>query len=48
MSGKALFSFDPTMFTDDADAVDDDMYEEAAEEEEEGKEEISEAQNKAD
>ena len=46
MSGKALFSFDPTMFTDDADAVDDDMYEEA-QEEEEGKEEISEAQNKA-
>jgi hypothetical protein len=49
MSGKALFSFDPTLFTDDADAVDDEMYVELGQEkeEEEGKEEITEAQNKA-
>jgi hypothetical protein len=46
MSGKALFSFDPTLFTDDADAVDDEMYVELGQEEE-GKEEISEAENKA-
>jgi hypothetical protein len=26
LSGKALFSFDPTLFTDDADAVDDELY----------------------
>lgn len=26
LSGKALFSFDPTLFADDADAVDDELY----------------------
>lgn len=31
MSGKALFTYDPTLFKDDDDAVDDDLYEEAAE-----------------
>ena len=42
MSGKALFSFDPTLFTDDADAVDDDMYNDA-DAPEESKEEETEA-----
>jgi len=32
MSGKALFTYDPTLFKDDDDAVDDDLYEEANEE----------------
>lgn len=33
MSGKALFTYDPTLFKDDDDAVDDDLYDEASEEE---------------
>jgi hypothetical protein len=33
MSGKALFTFDPTLFKDDDDAVDDELYNEASEEE---------------
>ena len=33
MSGKALFTFDPTLFKDDDDAVDDELYDEASEEE---------------
>ena len=28
MSGKALFTYDPTLFQDDEDAVDDNAYEE--------------------
>ena len=50
MSGKALFSFDPTIFQDDENAVDDDMYDDAEDEnkpKEEGKEEETEAENKA-
>ena len=47
MSGKALFSFDPTLFQDDENAVDDDMYEDADGAKEEGKEEETEAENKA-
>lgn len=50
MSGKALFSFDPNLFQDDDDAVDDEMYDEAGNEDrprEEGKEEETEAENKA-
>ena len=35
MSGKALFTYDPTLFKDDDDAVDDDLYEEAGNENEE-------------
>lgn len=34
MSGRALFTFDPTLFQDDADAVEEDMYEEDLGEEE--------------
>jgi hypothetical protein len=30
MSGKALFTYDPTLFKDDDDAVDDELYDEAA------------------
>lgn len=50
MSGKALFSFDPTLFQDDENAVDEEMYEDAdgvAKPKEEGKEEETEAQNRA-
>lgn len=28
MSGKALFTYDPTLFKDDDDAVDEELYEE--------------------
>jgi hypothetical protein len=35
MSGKALFTYDPTLFKDDEDAVDDDLYEDRVESEEE-------------
>jgi hypothetical protein len=31
MSGKALFTYDPTLFKDDENAVDDNLYDEAAE-----------------
>ena len=34
MSGKALFTYDPTLFKDDDDAVDEDLYEEDQGEEE--------------
>jgi len=37
MSGKALFTYDPTMFEDDEDAVDDDLYEEGGDSDEETK-----------
>ncbi len=37
MSGRALFKFDPTLFKDDEDAADNDVYEERIEEEEEEK-----------
>jgi len=30
MSGKALFTYDPTLFRDDDDAVDDELYEEGS------------------
>jgi len=32
MSGKALFTYDPTLFKDDDDAVDEELYEEDVEE----------------
>lgn len=35
MSGRALFKYDPTLFKDDEDAADTDVYEERVEEEEE-------------
>lgn len=35
MSGRALFTFDPTLFQDDADAAEDNDYEEEKEEERE-------------
>jgi hypothetical protein len=38
LSGKALFSYDPTLFQDDAEALDDKEYEEEIPEEEEEKE----------
>jgi hypothetical protein len=38
LSGKALFSYDPTLFQDDAEALDDAEYEEEIKEEEEEKE----------
>jgi hypothetical protein len=35
MSGKALFTYDPTLFQDDDGAVDDDKYEERSSDSEE-------------
>jgi hypothetical protein len=39
LSGRALFKYDPTLFTDDEEAADVDTYEEREEEMEEVKEE---------
>lgn len=39
LSGKALFKYDPTLFKDDEDAVDEDIYEEREEDEEEKEQE---------
>ena len=43
MSGKALFTYDPTLFQDDEGAVDEAMYDEGCDETEESKNNVDEA-----